>query len=77
MSFLLDRDLRTFQPWKAQQCFAADAALMRQKRLSLSAPLAWLREVIDTVVGQGSPGEYHWIDGMPYPLSPTRPNARQ
>ena len=43
MKFLLDRDLTTFKPWKAQQCFAADAALTRQKQLSLSAPLAWLR----------------------------------
>jgi hypothetical protein len=35
--------------------------------LSLSAPLAWLQEVIDTVVGQGSSGDYDWNGGLPYP----------
>jgi hypothetical protein len=67
MKFLLDRDLAAFKPWKEQQRFAADAALTRQKRLSLSAPLAWLQEVVDTVVGQGLPGDYVWRDGLPYP----------
>jgi Family of unknown function (DUF5906) len=67
MKFLLDRDLATFKPWKAQQCFADDVALTRQKRLSLSAPLAWLQEVVDTVAGQGLPGDYDWRDGLPYP----------
>jgi hypothetical protein len=66
MKFLLDRDLAAFKPWKAQQRFAADAALTRQKQLSLSPPLVWLREVIDTVEGQGPPGGYYWHDGLPY-----------
>jgi hypothetical protein len=66
MQFLLDRDLKGFRPWKDQQCFAADPALTRQKQLSLSAPLAWLREVADTVEGQGLPGKScGWVDGMP------------
>ena len=30
-------------------------------------PLAWLQEVVDTVVGQGLPGDYVWRDGLPYP----------
>jgi Family of unknown function (DUF5906) len=67
MRFLLDRDLTTFSPWKDQQSFRADAALVRQKVLSLSPPLAWLREVTDTVVGQLKLNEsYHWRDGLPY-----------
>jgi hypothetical protein len=66
LQFLLNRDLTAFRPWKDQQGFAADAALMKQKQLSLSAPLAWLREVADTVEGQGLPGKScGWIDGMP------------
>jgi Family of unknown function (DUF5906) len=67
MKFLLDRDLTGFRPWKEQQSFAADAALARQKELSLSPPLAWLREVADAVAGQGPPGDYEWQDGLPYP----------
>jgi hypothetical protein len=63
--------LEKFRPWKEQQCFASDAALTRQKQLSLSAPLAWLQEVIDMVVGQGSPGDYSWDGGMPYPRTQT------
>jgi Family of unknown function (DUF5906) len=69
--FLLQRRLENFQPWKDQQCFACDAALTRQKQLSLSAPLVWLQEVIDTVAGQGSPGDYSWDGGMPYPRTQT------
>jgi hypothetical protein len=65
MQFLLDRELTAFRPWKEQQCLAGDAALTRQKQLSLSAPLAWLREVADNVVGQGPAGEYSWWDGLP------------
>jgi hypothetical protein len=65
--FLIQRNLEKFRPWKEQQCFAADAALTRQKQLSLSAPLAWLQEVIDTVEGQGNPGDYQWVGGLPYP----------
>jgi hypothetical protein len=64
--FLLHRNLEKFRPWQEQQCFASDAALTTQKQLSLSAPLAWLQEVMDTVVGQGNPGDYDWIDGLPY-----------
>jgi hypothetical protein len=67
MKFLLDRDLTAFQPWKAQQCFAADTALMQQKSLSFSPPLQWLREVVENVVGQGPSGDYDWNDGVPYP----------
>jgi Family of unknown function (DUF5906) len=65
--FLLQRDLEKFRPWQQQQCFAADAALTRQKQLSLSAPLAWLQEVTDTVDGQGPNGDYDWPDGLPFP----------
>jgi hypothetical protein len=69
MKFLLDRDLSGFRPWKDQQALASDAALTRQKQLSLSAPLAWLREVIDTVEGQAANGANgDWgVDGLPYP----------
>jgi hypothetical protein len=67
MKFLLERDLASFQPWKEQQCFGADAALLKQKVLSLPPPLAWLQEVIDTVEGQGPPDEEnYWSCGLPY-----------
>jgi hypothetical protein len=42
MQHLLNRDLSTFRPWAAQQQFLDDEALIRQKALSLSPPLAWL-----------------------------------
>jgi hypothetical protein len=77
MKFLLDRDLKAFRPWKEQQSFAADSALTTQKQLSLSAPLAWLQEVIDTVVGQGPPGDYDWSDGLPYPKQYPQPRDRK
>ena len=66
MQYLLDRDLKNFQPWAAQQALASDMALARQKTLSLSPPLQWLREVIDNVVGQGPSGSYNWEDGLPF-----------
>jgi Family of unknown function (DUF5906) len=76
--FLLQRNLEKFRPWQQQQCFAADAALTKQKELSLSAPLAWLREVMDTVVGQGNPGDYYWNSGgMPHPDGVYGPSGRE
>jgi hypothetical protein len=68
MHFLLHRDLSDFRPWHAQQQLADDPALVRQKALSLSPPLAWLREVADAVVGQGPAGDYNWVDGLPVPV---------
>jgi hypothetical protein len=47
MQHLLDRDLSTFKPWAAQQQFLGDDALVRQKVLSLSPPLAWLWELLE------------------------------
>jgi hypothetical protein len=52
MRFLLDRDLSSFRPWKAQRALAGDTALVKQKQFSLPPPLLWLREVIDGVDGQ-------------------------
>ena len=46
MHHLLNRDLSKFQPWDAQQQFFDDKALIEQKRLSLSPPLAWLLEAL-------------------------------
>ena len=66
MKFLLDRNLTAFKPWKAQQCFASDAGMTRQKELSLSPPLLWLRELLDNVVGQGSLGKCSWYNGLPF-----------
>jgi hypothetical protein len=66
MQYLLTRDLSNFKPWKAQQAFSDDAGLIRQKILSLSPPLAWLREVMDECVDQLQPNEtVHWSDGVP------------
>ena len=53
MHYLLTRDITGFKPWKAQQGFAADTALQNQKLLSLTPPLMWLREIVETVDGQG------------------------
>ena len=66
MHHLLTRDLTNFKPWKAQQLFAGDEALQKQKLLSLSPPLMWLREIIDTVEGQDVSGDCGWVDGLPY-----------
>jgi hypothetical protein len=74
MQFLLDRDLSQFRPWQAQQALANDAALMKQKTLSFSPPLTWLREVADAVVGQGPAGDYIWLEGLPVPPGQLGPN---
>lgn len=67
MHHLLTRDINDFKPWKAQQFFAGDEAIQKQKLLSLPPPLMWLREIIDTVDGQeDSTVGYEWIDGLPY-----------
>jgi Family of unknown function (DUF5906) len=68
---LQTRDISEFKPWKAQQLFAGDEALQKQKLLSLAPPLMWLREIIDTVDGQGGPVDYEWFDGLPYPKAHT------
>ena len=39
MHYLLNRDLAGFRPWQAQQSFAADAALVRQKEFPWAPPL--------------------------------------
>jgi hypothetical protein len=66
MRHLLNRDLSTFRPWAAQQQFLDDEALIRQKALSLSPPLAWLWEVLALVGGECAPGESRgWLHGKP------------
>jgi Family of unknown function (DUF5906) len=50
--FLLDRDLRSFRPWEQQKLLSGDDALVRQKELSLTPPLVWLREILDNVDGE-------------------------
>ena len=65
MQHLLNRDLSSFRPWAAQQQFLDDKALIRQKALSLSPPLAWLSEVLEYVDGECA--ERHvWMDGKPF-----------
>jgi hypothetical protein len=63
MQHLLDRDLSNFRPWKAQQQFLGDEALVRQKVLSLSPPLAWLYEVIQELDGDCPPEEFGTYNG--------------
>jgi Family of unknown function (DUF5906)/Primase C terminal 2 (PriCT-2) len=66
MQHLLERDLSHFQPWAAQQQFLADKALVEQKALTLSPPLAWLREVLEAVDGECAPGQNPgWYEGKP------------
>jgi hypothetical protein len=66
MLHLLKRDLSNFQPWAAQQRFIGDAALIEQKRLSFSPPLAWLWEVLERAEGI-PPGlaQMSWLKGLP------------
>ena len=66
MRHLLDRDLSNFQPWAAQQQFIDDKALIEQKRLSFSPPLAWLWEVLEKAEGM-APGSVQtsWLNGLP------------
>jgi hypothetical protein len=40
--------------------------MQSQKLLSLTPPLMWLNEIIDTVDGQGTTGDYYWHEGLPY-----------
>jgi hypothetical protein len=67
MHHLLSRDLSKFRPWAAQQDFLDDAALVNQKLLSLTPPLAWLREVLESInnrpASQSTTG--HWDKGLP------------
>jgi hypothetical protein len=74
MQYLLNRDLAGFRPWQAQQSFAADAALVRQKELSLAPPLVWLREVIEALTELGPAASYYWRDGLPASAS-SQPNT--
>jgi hypothetical protein len=67
MYHLLSRDLSKFQPWAAQQQFLGDKALIQQKALTLSPPLAWLWEVLeetDREVPLGGIG-HGWHNGKP------------
>ncbi len=64
MQYLLDRDLAKFQPWTAQQQFIADKALIEQKALTLSPPLAWLWEVLAETSHEVVPGQNsYWSHG--------------
>jgi len=64
MQHLLHRDLSRFRPWAAQQQFLGDEALIRQKVLSLSPPLAWLWEAIQEVDGECQENQFgNWSDG--------------
>jgi hypothetical protein len=66
MQHLLDQDLTRFRPWEAQQKFLGDEALVRQKALSLTPPLAWLSEVLEHVDGDSAPKDSGgWHNGMP------------
>lgn len=67
MHDLLSRDLSKFQPWAAQQQFLSDKALVDQKLLSLTPPLAWLQEVFERVGNRplGQPTTGHWHQGLP------------
>ena len=66
MRYLQERDLSNFQPWAAQQRFLGDKALVDQKALTLSPPLAWLREVLEAVDGERAPSENtSWHEGKP------------
>ncbi|MET4625745.1 hypothetical protein ABIB83_002761 [Bradyrhizobium sp. I1.8.5] len=67
MQHLLGRDLSAFKPWDAQQKFVGDEALIDQKLLSLSAPLAWLWEVLEKAesVPLGGPPNLCWLNGLP------------
>jgi Family of unknown function (DUF5906) len=67
MQHLLNRDLSTFRPSAAQQQFLGDKALIQQKALSLSPPLAWLWEVLEGVVKDVVFPKVHpgWRDGIP------------
>jgi hypothetical protein len=69
MHHLLNRDLSKFQPWAAQQRFLDDKALIEQKRLSLSPPLAWLLELLEKMEASSTPQTHtrsdHWSGGFP------------
>ena len=68
----MNRDLSKFQPWAAQQRFIDDKALIEQKLLSLSPPLAWLLEAVEKVeasstpqIGQTTTSGSGWFEGFP------------
>jgi hypothetical protein len=67
MHHLLGCDLSNFRPWDAQQQFLGDKALVDQKLLSLTPPLAWLLEVVErldnTPAAQRTNG--YWYQGLP------------
>ena len=67
MHHLFGRNLSTFQPWAAQQTFLGDKALIDQKFLSFTAPLAWLWEVLEKAESfpPGGPTQMSWIGGLP------------
>jgi hypothetical protein len=67
LQHLLDRDLSTFKPWAAQQAFLGDGALMDQKLLSLTPPLAWLWELLERAesIPSGGPRNICWLNGLP------------
>jgi Family of unknown function (DUF5906) len=67
MQHLLDLDLSKFRPWAAQQQFLGDRALIDQKLLSLTPPLAWLGEVLEKAenIPSGQTTEISWYHGLP------------
>jgi hypothetical protein len=69
LQHLLDRDLSKFQPkpWAAQQQFLGDRALIEQKLLSLTPPLAWLKEVLEKAesAAPSQPTKISWCRGLP------------
>ena len=68
MHHLLGRDLSNFKPWAAQQEFLGDRALVDQKLLSLTPPLAWLWEVLEAMANSKPPSQPttgYWHDGLP------------
>jgi hypothetical protein len=77
MKFLIACDLSDFRPWHDQRAFAIDAASKNQKVLSLSPALQWLKEVIDTVDGEGPAVEYDWVAGLPHPAGQPYGQSRQ
>ena len=60
LHYLLNLDLSNFQPWAVQQEFLGDEALIQQKILSLSPPLAWLWEAQASVQGEHPPNKGGW-----------------
>ena len=67
MQHLMSRDLSNFRPWASQQQFLGDKALVDQKLLSLTPPLAWLLEVVESLSNTPAAQRRmdNWHQGLP------------